>query len=422
MTYLDYLNKINYTFGNFSTRVVDVFRRVSFTKETMQNPQNYTWYNTNGLEKPDVTAFINYDDPNLYHIPLLFNEIFDHTFLPKSPDQAVQDDYDFANSRSMFFPTLFPVTPRYGDLLIKINPDTLELDESSYAYVDEYDSYLRYVKTRIYENIEIEGQNRIYYQLYRQNESGNWFSVSDSNELLLLTIYGQTPYAFYDGNGAEVTPYTQSVEDVVLITYGPDPISGGRGTNLEKILVALNGNYPGQNDRRLGVYIPYSAQGFCGAADDNATLIGYLLSIDNVNQQIFVELANSDVEIPINLAIAFGYGFDLCFPPPNCRSQSFEEVDAGSIENPLDENLNPNTILSRFMTNSLSNYGYRTIQSKYSQDILQKTFIKIPPENLADQIQGEIKRLLTTGKSYEFSTITGLQSIGSESGETINGN
>lgn len=434
MTYLDYLNKINYTFGNFSTEVVDIFRRVSFTKKTLSNDLNYYWYNTNGLEKPDITAYKNYNDSDLYHIPLLFNEVYDHTFLPKTPDQALEDESDFQNSKSMFFSTLFPITPIYGDLLVKIDPTSEELDTTSYAYVEEYDPYLRYVKTRSYENIDSTGEFLNYYQLFRQTESGNWQSISESNPLNLSLNYGQTPYAFYNSDGTEVTPYTQPQIPLANVYYGPGQFStGSSNSDYEKLLACISGNFGSQQFGygRPTLYKQYISSNACNWLSEGTLNYGEILSVSLENQSILVKPTEIGIEPDDNLVLTIGLNFPenssnnlgMCFTVTDAFIQSVEYFEVDSIENPLDLTLNANTILYRFMANNLEGTGfsYKTIQAQYSKEIQEKTYIKLPPSGVASKIQGEIKRLLTSGKNFEFTEITGLRVIGSESGETING-
>ena len=428
MTYLDYMNKFNYTFGNNSVEVLDIFKRIAFSKETMNDPSNYSIMQTATKEKLDVLAFQKYNDSNLYHILGLFNEIYDHTFLPQAGEDRTREENNFRNSKSLFFPDLFENKPVYGDLIIRVNLDVddpntdeleYELDTSQYAYVEDYDDFLRYVKTSSFSGLE----SGTLVQIFRPTESGNWNPISEILEIARSVDYGTIPAKFFSSNRTEVTAYREVGGGAQRVFYD------GQYTDMNILTFsqAINGNFNPDaiGERVISCYADgIDSSDFCGFGGDavRGNIIGH-----NPAEKYFtvIPLEGFDMNNHINNIITIGLGIDLCVTSSTegdaVRITNVSDVE-GDIANPLVNYLSPVSLLGRFISgSSMEPFSFRTLQSQYEIDQREKSILKIPPNSVVKNIDGEIKRLLKSGRSNEQSTIEGIRVVGGNVSETING-
>lgn len=426
------MNKFPYEFGTNSIEMVDIFKRIAFSRKSMDNPANYELLSTSTKEKLDVLSFQYYNDPNMYHILGLFNEIYDHTFLPDSSSARSLKENDFRNSKSIFFTELFPTKPIYGDLLVRANTELddpatesiieFELDTTSYAYVEEYDEFLRYVKTSNFSNIE-QGD---FVQLFRPDGTGNWKPISSIFEMARITDYGTSPAKFFFNKETEVSAYRESSEGSQRVYY-----SGEYQTiQLLNISKVINGNYPTEDqlDLKMSCYSDSVNSGhFCGFSEDTpvrAKIIGH-----NSQEKYFVVIPYEDFDMNdyVGNLISVGIGIDLCIVGGidlvkiGITIESVIENISG-IANPSVEFLSPTSLLGQFISNNeLQDYTFRTVQNQYEFDQEEKSYLKIPPKSIASTVNSEIRRLLKSGRSNETSTIQGISVVGGNASDTING-
>jgi len=433
MTYLDYMNKFNYSFGNNSIEMLDIFKRVAFDKKTLNDSANYSVLQAPTKEKLDVLAFQQYGNANLYHVLGLFNEIYDHTDLPQSNDDRVIVESDFRNSRSLFFKNLFDTKPIFGDLFVRVDPsiddtDTpeleYELDTSQYAYVSEYDDFMRYVKTSSFSGLE----DGTLVQQFRSTPTGNWKPVSGVLEIARSVEYGATPSKFFFNKQVEVSAYRElreSLRDSFRVDYD-ERTPADAYTTLDEINISLwlNGNFAGMN----GVLRPLNlscfpdgniSSDFCNNPDN----IKGDIFFHNVAEKYFLVEPTEGVDLNDNVGnfISVGNGFDLCIRRAVTISSVSPAEDVG-IANPADKLLSPYSLLNTFISGGdLSPFSFRTIQAQYEIDQQQKSVLKIPPTSVATSIDNEIKRMLQSGRSNEKSTIEGFRVIGGNVSDTIDG-
>jgi len=185
MVYFKRFPKSDYTFrytnsdGEEKTKtidIVDIFRKVTFTKESKTNTNNFEYHVLIPGQKPEDIAREVYNDPNMWWVVLLFNDIVDPFNEWLYTDREMNDKLDdFYQGYSYFFMEQPAALP--GDVLIKRDPDAEGgIDIDNFGYIDEYDPLLhkidvKKIKGTISESDEV--------QLFRKNDlTGNYDMVS----------------------------------------------------------------------------------------------------------------------------------------------------------------------------------------------------------------------------------------------------
>ena len=142
----------NYT----DVEMLDLFRRVAFTEETLNNLSNFEEYTVKEGEKVEDVSQLFYGTPNYWWLVLLSNNITDlENEWAKDPYEIDRLFTTFLNGNS--YHLLDYLDAKKGDLLIKrdsvpasTNADvTVGIDISNYGIVDDYDPLLRKIDVKL---------------------------------------------------------------------------------------------------------------------------------------------------------------------------------------------------------------------------------------------------------------------------------
>ena len=143
MTYLKYLPKMNYTLGNRNIEVSDIFRRIAFSQETRENPQNWKTFNANSTQTVDGVALEQYDDPSAYWQIMMMNNICTRSDAPPSYIQVQKTQEAYDQKMSFYLPNVNSSNrPVRGDYFVSF--DSLS-QIIQYQQVERYDSVNRVV-------------------------------------------------------------------------------------------------------------------------------------------------------------------------------------------------------------------------------------------------------------------------------------
>ena len=152
MSYFEKMPKIEYPFPDFpNMEMLDIFRRVSFTRETLKDKGNFSQHTITEGQKPEDIAHSVYGDSRLWWVLLLANNIIDYrNEWPKSQRELSNIFENFLNGRSLYVMENLPV--KRGDVVVRrdvnatqLNDDdeevhTSSLDMDTYGVVDDYDT------------------------------------------------------------------------------------------------------------------------------------------------------------------------------------------------------------------------------------------------------------------------------------------
>ena len=119
MSYFERMPKINYPFPDFpDLEMLDIFRRVSFTRKTINDTGNFTQYTVIDGERPEDIAFKFYGDPRLWWVLLMSNNIIDYrNEWPKSQRELANIFDNFLKGRSLYVMEDLPV--ERGDVVVR---------------------------------------------------------------------------------------------------------------------------------------------------------------------------------------------------------------------------------------------------------------------------------------------------------------
>lgn len=212
--YFDKFPKINYTFSNGKTlNVVDVFRKVSFTQQSLNNSTLFMEV-TNGVGiKPETLSSYYYNNPEFSWVIFLAN-------------QTVNPSFDWPLEYSLFLNSLnvkYTGTSHYiaglpeleeGDVAVQatFNQTTNELlsiDLKKYGLITEWNREFRYFVGILPD--EPIGKST-YCIFLRKNSQGNFVPLKDSNDNIIrqyiykTELYIETPRYFKSGD-LIISPY-----------------------------------------------------------------------------------------------------------------------------------------------------------------------------------------------------------------------
>jgi len=188
MSYFKKLPKTSYTFRyvtddgvkpksiSVTLPVVDIFRKVAFTKESKDNPNNYETFTITKGEKPEDIADFTYGDANLWWIILLFNDVIDpFNEWVYTPSQINDKFDDFYKGSSYFFMEQVDAVP--GDILIK-RDSSIEggIDIDAFGVISDYDALSHRIDVRGDESTgKISAEDEVY--IFRKTQDGNYSSI-----------------------------------------------------------------------------------------------------------------------------------------------------------------------------------------------------------------------------------------------------
>jgi len=251
---------IDYNFPNGKTLpILDIFKRVSLTQETLENNKLFdTYFITEGFS-PEKIAFDYYGDPKFSWFLFMMNSIVDpHTEWPMDYDSFLTHLNNKYKGISFFIvatPELLP-----GDIIIKSNSSGTTIDQDNYSVILDWRRETR--------NIVIYGgegtlSNSDYVMFLRKE--GNAFTILNTNtsnnvvQLARRTVPNlQTPrYFIFRRNSFDeiISPY-RILNGTNLTTYSADPNSNS---------VAVPGSYTDTTTLYNTVLYKYITNGLSSA-------------------------------------------------------------------------------------------------------------------------------------------------------------
>jgi len=230
MTYFDFFNTVQYKFSDGLTKnVKNIFNRPIINSSVTENRE------INDGQSPDQLSISLYDDPSLYYINLLQNDIISDSYWPVSGEEFAENlesEYAGYSFHMLEQPESPPTT---GDVIILkydfngFTPDQNDYTSEtlSYGVVQSWDPHLRKLWIKNY-NIGTTGanseseffkeDNRFY--IFRRSDNGQY--SNDATRLTATNVSG-TNNAFtsdpnYPGNSGDeftmkrVLPYYESLD------------------------------------------------------------------------------------------------------------------------------------------------------------------------------------------------------------------
>ena len=306
--------KIEYDFiteyGTFTKEMLNIFRRVSLTKETMKNASNYKLYTINDGDTPERIAFEAYDDERLWWIVLLANDILDvQNEWPKSVTNLTRLFDDFLDGYSYYTTETFDI--QSGDIVVKRDVDAEgSIDINTYGVIDNYNSFLHKfdVKNQKASDIKLDENDEFYiYRRFQYELDGGSFD----EEFVKIDGFGYTACARQSigstGCSQILGPTAGYNVDGRVVPNGPFCSTAGStfGIVRKKDSIKNGLEYFEYNDDRLN---PYSVANGSGASGDFFLSVGqnlcgytgcllyqYISPDDNVPSYINVVSSGADL-------------------------------------------------------------------------------------------------------------------------------
>ena len=229
--YFKKLPKTTYTFvyndtdgvkKNITVPVVDIFRKVSFTKESKEDQDNYELFTINKGERPEDIAAQFYGDPNLWWLILLFNDVTDPfnewVFDARNLNNRLDEFY---SGSSYFF--MEQVNAKPGDVLMKRDSDLdPSVDISNFGYISNYDALAHRIDVRGDESDGsfVEG-DEVY--IFRKRSDGGYSTVGEWGSTGCYPSYAGSTYCneiLGPTSGTDATPYPAPVCATAGSTFG----------------------------------------------------------------------------------------------------------------------------------------------------------------------------------------------------------
>jgi len=228
--YFNKLPKTEHTFvyesegktKNITLPVVDIFRRVSFTKSSKNNADNYELYTIANGEKPEDVAANVYGDPSLWWLILLFNDVLDPFNEWVFDSSSLNDRLDsYYGGSSFYFTEQLGVNT--DDIMVK-RDTSIEggIDIEKYGFIGEYDPITHRVDIRTSKSVGTLNEGDEVY-IFRKKSDGGYASVGS---------WGSTGcYPSFAGNtfcneilgptsGTNATPYSAPLCATAGSTFG----------------------------------------------------------------------------------------------------------------------------------------------------------------------------------------------------------
>ena len=173
--YFDLFPNIEYNFPTYlGFDVKDIFKRVKFSQESLDDLKNFEIYYIEEGKSPDDVSYEIYGDPSFWWVVLLANNIYDaNEDWPKSVARLHDEFSKGLSGESYFF--MENIDFKNGDYIVKRLGDGSEPDfsKSDFAIVDHYDSIFRKVNVKKTGGT-ISALDDVY--IFRPNDSGEWNS------------------------------------------------------------------------------------------------------------------------------------------------------------------------------------------------------------------------------------------------------
>jgi hypothetical protein len=145
--YFKFFPEFTYTLRNRDYSFADIFRRVAFSTQSLQNQKLFIENYVIDGETLESIAQKYYNDPSLGWLILLANNLTSFEEFPMSEGELNRIANNKFSGNSYFFNEYMPDL-RVGDVAIKVtivNNEVSTIDNSNYGVIKEYNSLMRYV-------------------------------------------------------------------------------------------------------------------------------------------------------------------------------------------------------------------------------------------------------------------------------------
>jgi len=146
--YFNFFPKFNYTLRNKEYEFSDIFRRISFSTESLENTKAF--FENYIIQGESLEEISNkyYKSPDYSWLILMANNFTRYEDFPLSEDELLRQADVRYKGKAYFFDRYMP-NIRPGDVAVKVfvdaNQNIISYDNDTYGVVKEYDSVFRYV-------------------------------------------------------------------------------------------------------------------------------------------------------------------------------------------------------------------------------------------------------------------------------------
>lgn len=153
LTYLTNHPNLKYTLNNKEYELKDIFRRVAFSTNSLNNPKIFSDYYTLDGETFETISNTVYGTPDLFWLLVLANNVISNLELPKT-QQGIQNIIDTKYSGVGIYFAEYLNGLKAGDIMVKVNltgaigaEDSVieSVETETYAIVKSYDPFMRCV-------------------------------------------------------------------------------------------------------------------------------------------------------------------------------------------------------------------------------------------------------------------------------------
>lgn len=164
--YLDKFPKFKYKFNNTDYDIVDIFRRIAFSQNTLEDTSVFYNYYVVDDDTPENIALRLYGSYDLWWLVLLPNNVIQNNELPISENKLLEYINNKYTGKVLFFNEYMPDL-KAGDVIAGItldnNGDISETSQDNYAVISEYNKIFRYAKVNSINGIISEGMTLGFY-------------------------------------------------------------------------------------------------------------------------------------------------------------------------------------------------------------------------------------------------------------------
>ena len=244
--YFNKFPKIDYTFSNNQTiPVIDIFRKVSFSQESIQNSSIFINVINGQGKKPEAISYEYYNNPNFSWLLFMANQTVNPSFEWPGEYDAFLRNLNIKYNGFAYY--LYDTTEiKVGDIAMtasaNIDPQTQEVslisvNTTSYALITNVNQEFRYFSGIIFEaNITIS-DNVIF---LRKNADGKYRPIEDANGKIVYRNIAKrelylnapryfksgsliiSPYRIFNPNNNQLTDFTAS--PVTTQIYEPETL------------------------------------------------------------------------------------------------------------------------------------------------------------------------------------------------------
>jgi len=263
--YFNKFPKIDYTFSNNQTiPVIDIFRKVSFSQESIQNSSIFINVINGQGKKPEAISYEYYNNPNFSWLLFMANQTVNPSFEWPGEYDAFLRNLNIKYNGFAYY--LYDTTEiKVGDIAMtasaNIDPQTQEVslisvNTTSYALITNVNQEFRYFSGIIFEaNITIS-DNVIF---LRKNADGKYRPIEDANGKIVYRNIAKrelylnapryfksgsliiSPYRIFNPNNNQLTDFTAS--PVTTQIYEPETLEDTQ-TLFNTVLYSYMNNNP----------------------------------------------------------------------------------------------------------------------------------------------------------------------------------